>query len=272
MVLTNESLDADSRILAVELADTFPPSIAGQFIHLRVGSGLQPFLRRPFGILSQRRLSGGGTRLELMFAVVGDGTRQLATVVPGDRLSLLGPLGNGFLPDGYQTQLLVAGGRGAVPLFRLLETSEKRENGRPAVQFLFGARNHRQLWGLERLATVPHRLATDDGSAGFHGTVIDLLREALAASPPAPVVLACGPEPMLAAVAQVAHAAGVPAQVSLENRMACGTGLCRGCVIPRRPGPASPWPRDGNVTYATVCKEGPVFLGSEVDWQALAQI
>jgi len=272
VVVLNQSLGADSHHLVVELTDEFPLSTPGQFVHLRVSGGLEPFLRRPFGILGHRRVPGGATRIELMYAVIGRGTRRLAAAGPGTRLNLLGPLGNGFWPGDYETLLLVAGGRGAVPLLRLVESREQEANGGPEVRFLFGARDQAQLWGLERLAAVPHRLATDDGSAGFHGTVVELLREELAGSPPTPVVMACGPDAMLAAVARVARAAGVPAQVSLENRMACGTGLCRGCVVQRQQSPASPWSRDGNTTYATVCKEGPVFLASEVDWQALAEI
>jgi dihydroorotate dehydrogenase electron transfer subunit len=270
-IIDNRPITPDSRVVTLDVGDALPESLPGQFVHLRLGDGVEPFLRRPFSILGQWHDNDGG-RLSIMYAVVGAGTRRLAAAGPGTRLDLLGPLGNGFLPAGYATWILVAGGRGAAPLFRLLEVAGDRgaaATSGPQLRFLFGARSREQLWGLERLDGVPHRLATDDGSHGHHGTVIDLVHDVLVERPSAPVVLACGPEAMLAAVASEAAYHGVPAQVSLESIMGCACGLCRGCVIPRRLTGASPWPRDGNQRYATVCKEGPVFLGSEVDWAAM---
>jgi dihydroorotate dehydrogenase electron transfer subunit len=289
-----------SRVVVLESGDReagareLPPSLPGQFVHLALGDGFAPYLRRPFSILGHERTADGRTRLAIMYAVVGVGTERLAAMREGAPVDLLGPLGNGFAPPDGGRWILVAGGRGAAPLYRLLETLQGGAAvhfGPPprpsALRFLFGARTREHLWDLERLDGVPHELATDDGSAGRRGTVIDLLEAELARSeatpsPPStpspppdalpPVVLACGPEPMLAAVAGVAARAGVTAQVSLESRMGCACGLCRGCVIPRRIGRDAPWPRDGNATYATVCKEGPVFLGDEVDWDAVPEI
>lgn len=281
----NAPVTPDGRVLTLAIEAAFPPSLPGQFVHLRLGAGLVPFLRRPFSILGQARGAGGVTRLRIMYAVVGEGTRRLAGCGAGEVLDLVGPLGNGFAPGGHASWILAAGGRGAAPLFRLLEWS--RAGGvsqlaagasppaaavRPpaaGIRFLFGARSRAHLWGLERLAGVEHALATDDGSHGRRGTVLDLLAATLTPGPPDAVILACGPEPLLAGVARAARAAGVPAQVSLEAVMGCGCGLCRGCVVPRRPSAAGRWPRDGNARYATACKEGPVFLGGEVEWDAM---
>lgn len=276
VITDNRPITPDSRIVTLEIDGAWPRSVPGQFVHLQLGDGLQPFLRRPFSLLGDRPAPGGGATLSIMYAVIGQGTERLAAMTAGTRLELLGPLGNGFLPDAHESWILVAGGRGAAPLFRVLESMADADaaanGGRPDLHFLFGARSREHLWGLDRLSEVTHHLATDDGSHGVHGTVVDLLEATLGQPLRSPVVLACGPEAMLAAIARVADRAGVPAQVSLESVMGCGCGLCRGCVVPRRVTTASPWRRDGNATYATVCKEGPVFLGSEVDWDAMPEI
>jgi dihydroorotate dehydrogenase electron transfer subunit len=271
-VLSNRPVMPGGAILRLALAAAVPPfpaPHAGQFVHLRLGDF--PLLRRPFSVLGFVPAAAGGATLEIMYAVVGRGTERIAALVPGDRVEILGPLGNAYVLGAAGSLILVAGGRGAVPLFRLLESGAAR--GREVV-FLFGARSRDYLWELERLAGIEHRLATDDGSAGEKGTVIDLLRAELARRPrgsgAGPVrVFACGPEIMLRRVAETASEFGAAAQVALESPMGCAIGICRGCVIPRRLTAAGMWARDGNARYATVCKEGPVFLGEEVDWEAL---
>ena len=263
-------------ILTLELRASMPEPLAGQFVHVRLLDG--PLLRRPFSVLGYAPGAGGRARIELMYAVVGAGTARLRELVTGDRVHVLGPLGNGFHLGTAGPLVLVAGGRGAVPLYRLVESGAAR--GRPVV-FLFGARDSEFIWGLDRLrAGVEHRLATIDGSAGIRGTVIDLLADELqrpagtarASAADADTrtrVLACGPEKMLRRVAETAAEYGAEAQVAIESPMGCAIGICRGCVIPRHVLADVPWPRDGNARYATVCKEGPVFLGDEVDWEGL---
>jgi len=255
--------------LALPAFPSFPVPAAGQFVHLRLGEF--PLLRRPFSVLGFAPAAAGGAALGILYAVVGRGTERIAALVPGDHVEILGPLGNGYVLGAGGPLVLVAGGRGAAPLYRLLESGETR--GRE-VTFLFGARSREYLWELARLAGVDHRLATDDGSAGEQGTVIDLLAAELArleraGSAATTRVLACGPEIMLRRVAETAAAFGAQAQVAVESPMGCAIGICRGCVIPRRATAAGPWPRDGNARYATVCKEGPVFLGAVVAWDAL---
>jgi dihydroorotate dehydrogenase electron transfer subunit len=254
--------------LALSAAPPFPAPRSGQFVHLRLGEF--PLLRRPFSVLGFTPAASGAA-LEILYAVVGRGTERIAALVPGDHVEILGPLGNGYALGDAGPLVLVAGGRGAAPLYHLVASGAAR--GR-AVTFLFGARSREYLWDLARLAGVEHHLATDDGSAGLRGTVIDLLaaelaRHERAGTAAAVRVLACGPEIMLHRVATTSAEFGVEAQVAVESPMGCAIGICRGCVIPRRATAASPWPRDGNARYATVCKEGPVFLGAEVDWAAL---
>jgi len=265
-VVENRPVVPGGAILGLELDWALPAPRAGQFVHLRIGSS--PLLRRPFSVLGHAA-EGDGSRIELMYAVVGEGTALLARLAPGEEIEVLGPLGNGFELGEARSLVLVAGGRGAVPLYRLIESGEAGE--RP-MRFLFGARSGAFLWGRERLGGVEHRLVTDDGSVGRRGTVIDLLRDELeepAADGKGTLVLACGPEVMLRRVSETARELGVESQVALESPMGCAIGICRGCVIPRHVLSDVPWPRDGNARYATVCKEGPVFLGEEVDWDAL---
>ena len=264
-VIENRPVVPGGAILGLELNWAMPAPRAGQFVHLRVGSS--PLLRRPFSVLGYST-EGSGCRIELMYAVVGEGTALLGRLTAGEELEVLGPLGNGFELGTAGPLVLVAGGRGAVPLYRLIESGEA--DGRSIV-FLFGARSGAFLWGRERLGGVEHRLVTDDGSVGRRGTVIDLLRDELEESTDraSTRVLACGPEVMLHRVAETAKEFEAESQVALESPMGCAIGICRGCVIPRHPVLDVPWPRDGNARYATVCKEGPVFLGEEVDWVEL---
>ena len=231
---------------APRLAATARP---GQFAMLGPlhEAALDPFLNRPFSIHRVRR-----DQVELLVAVVGRGTHMLARMPAAQPLTLLGPLGNGFSWPEADEVLLVGGGAGVAPL--VFAAEDGLAAGR-RCRLLYGAATADLLVPLDDLAAAgcPVDLATDDGSHGHAGLVTDLLGERLAgAGPDGPVVLACGPEPMLAAVAAACRAAGVRAQVSLENRMACGTGACMGCaeIIQGRP--------------ERVCTEGPVFDAAEV--------
>ncbi len=255
----------DSYVATLAMAADFPPTVPGQFVHLRLGE--DPLLRRPLSLLSDR-VDGGTRLLEVMFAVVGRGTRAMAVWQPGDEVDVLGPCGNGFALPTSGRCVLVAGGRGVVPLYRVVQWLAAGEALGPEIHFIYGARTAPLVWGLERLGAIDVAVATDDGSLGHHGTAVDLLERALDPTA-ATAVLSCGPEPFLAAVAQMARRAGVEAQVSLENRMGCAAGLCRGCVIPRRLRAHTPWPADGNAAFGTVCREGPVFWGNDVEWRAL---
>lgn len=222
----------------------------GQFVMLGPldPTSLDPFLNRPFSI---HRLRPDG--FELLIAVVGRGTQLLAELPLGHELGVLGPLGNGFsLPETASRLLLVGGGAGVAPLFFAAEAGLAAGH---ECHLLYGAATTALLVPTDDLAAAGCQveLATDDGSRGHPGLVTELLAARLAeAGERATRVLACGPEPMLAAVAAACKGSGVAAQVSLENRMACGTGACMGCaeIIRGRP--------------ERVCTEGPVFDAAEV--------
>ena len=209
-----------------------------------------------------------GKLASLLFFLTGRRTHELAELRPGDRLDVVGPLGNGFDCSGGERDVaIVAGGVGIASV--LLCANELRSRG-ARVRLFYGARSAELLVETQRFADAGCELilTTDDGSSGRRGFVT----EALAESPKPDVIFACGPTPMLRAVARVAAALGVPAQLALEETFGCGVGGCWGCVVPLDAGSAQapgfpPADRGGSdVVYARVCREGPVFWAGELRW------
>jgi len=210
---------------------------------------------------------------------------------PGDSVEVLGPLGRGYPLGEPGTPVLVAGGRGVAPLLltadALADFGHARRNGAGhgprarRCEFLFGARSASHLIGLadaqRRLKRLGGRLhlCTDDGSRGFSGNVVQLLDRVVPGIDGPIVIHACGPHGMLRAVAEWAIARNTRAFLAMESMMACGTGVCRGCPLPRSesarrgfaPGTPSLY---GNADYAMCCTEGPVFEARELDWERVA--
>jgi dihydroorotate dehydrogenase electron transfer subunit len=240
------------------LVELNSPEIAGeaspgQFVQVRISGGTDPFLRRTFSLCGA---DPGKGMIRLLVDVVGMGTRLLCDAPLGRTLDIIGPLGTGFdLRFGNLGRcVLVAGGVGVAPLFFLAERLGK-EGSRP-ITFLMGARTDTHLAILEDMLCpeVTVTCATDDGSAGFHGLVTGLLEEQMAALNPG-VIYTCGPHPMMRSVAGIAARAGIPCQVSLEERMACGIGACLGCAARLA---------DGSMVRS--CTEGPVFDAGRLAW------
>ncbi len=234
-----------------------PAITAGQFVMVRVGGGLDPLLRRPFGVYDMIGSRGGprGTGIEILYKVVGAGTRVLAARRPGDFIDVMGPLGNGFpFPSGFRKVILVAGGMGIVPLYLLAKEL------RGAV-LLFGARKKEEAVFIKdfRKFTKSVRAATEDGSYGRNGLVTELLEEELS---PGSAVYACGPSGMLKAASLLAARHGAKCFVSLERPMACGIGACLGCAVKMKPR------GEDGCRYRMVCSDGPVFDGEEIDWDS----
>jgi dihydroorotate dehydrogenase electron transfer subunit len=224
----------------------FPPHRPGQFAMLHLDPGLvrrDPLLGRPMAIYRRE-----GDILEFRFKVVGRGTAALAAASRGAPLAVVGPLGNGFAPPRGPC-VLVGGGTGIASLFELAAAAPG------PVQVALGGRSRADVLGLRDFEALPVelRIATQDGSAGRRGLVTELLE--LRAEHE---VFACGPHGMLAAVSDLARAAGARCHVSLESPMACGFGICLGCVVPTREG----------LRY--VCTHGPVFESRALDWGVLA--
>lgn len=229
----------------------------GQFVQLRIGSTADPLLRRPLSIHYADRQSG---RLRLLFQVAGRGTALAARSRAGEELDLLGPFGRGFPHLGEKDPaIFVGGGIGMAPLF--YAAVKRREAGLP-FQFLLGGQKGTLLPSDEYFEAHKIRplIATDDGSRGSAGTATLLLERCLENRALPCRIHACGPLPMLSRVMELAGAAGVPAHLSLESRMACGLGACLGCVHPIR--------RGGRIEYRRVCLEGPVFDGEEVIFES----
>ena len=224
-----------------------PAPAAGQFYMLAAaerwggGDGERPFLPRAFSVL---RAPSGEDALEFMLHDVGPGTRRLCELAEGDELHLVGPLGIPFAPprDGRRA-VLVGGGVGIAPLAILQD-----QRGAEAVLLGFRDAEHAAAAALLR----GPRVATDDGSAGHHGVVTDLLADELHLDPHLEVY-ACGPPAMLEAVRKLCAKRGTPAQLALESGMACGFGACFGCVVHTRDG------------LIRLCVDGPVLDASRLE-------
>ena len=211
-----------------------------------------------------------GDRISLMLVVVGPRTRELAGLSNGQELALLGPLGNGFDTNALGNDVaLAAGGVGIASL--LLPAIALRRRG-THVTLYYGARTARALVDAELFTGIGCEtvLATDDGTRGHRGFVTEPLARAADAHTG---IAACGPSPMLRAVARVAASRSVPAQLSLEETFACGVGACWGCVVPldRSSAQAPPFPAPApgerrEYVHARICKEGPVFWAHELRW------
>jgi dihydroorotate dehydrogenase electron transfer subunit len=232
-------------------------------------------LPRPMSVAGVAR-SSGVLRLGFLYAPVGIGTLALAGLGAGSEVEMLGPLGRGFPLEHPGTPVLLAGGRGVAPLLFAADVLARRR--RRAV-LLFGARGRAQLVGLEeahrRLTAIGGRVhvCTDDGSLGPRGDVIHLLERVVPGLAGPLVLHACGPHAMLRAVALWALARDVPAFLAMESMMACGTGVCRGCPLPRSAraraayDPATAPSLHGNRDWAMCCSEGPVFAAGDLDWE-----
>ncbi|NJC87550.1 MAG: dihydroorotate dehydrogenase electron transfer subunit [Desulfuromonas sp.] len=250
------------RILAPGFAAAAAP---GQFVMLRPELALPTMLRRPFGIFRTGCLppecAGLPPReyMEILYKIVGQGTRIMSDLHAGDRVELLGPLGRGFtINDTSCAKILVGGGIGLVPLFLLAEALIDKGH---QVRLLMGGRTRDDVLAVtefERLGVETY-VSTDDGSLGEEGLVTKVLERKLSKYPCAEVY-ACGPMPMLAAVERICSERNVPLQVSLESHMACGVGACLGCVV------KGAGHSDQRPNYLCTCKEGPVFAAGQLDW------
>jgi len=264
------------RLADAEIGRAFRP---GQFVMVRIaGRGTDPLLGRPYAIYDTW-LDAAGKVLgyELVYQVVGRQTRQLVRLHSGDELEVWGPLGKGFELAPTAHLLLVAGGVGHASLLALaramlglrrygLGSADESAAAPPPIPRLarqvtlcYGAQTRNMLAGVRDFAAigVDVKLATDDGTAGHRGLVTELAAELLAGPNRPTRVVGCGPEPMLAKLAELARQAEVPCQLSLETAMACGIGACFGCVVRvRLP--------DGGWDYKRACTDGPVFDSSTV--------
>jgi dihydroorotate dehydrogenase electron transfer subunit len=288
-ILENRPLTGGHYLLSLDAPRQASAVRPGQFAMLRILGRSDVLLRRPMSIFNlvagdgrrglglrhapQSRVMGGKSRpgqvprvMQLLYKAVGRGTRLIAELKKGDKVGLLAPLGHGFFEEEYLPQareadeiLHVAGGIGVaallLPAKRLAEMEFKQ-------RLFLGARTKADLVGTAEFKPLVRAalLATENGSAGYHGYVTRPLEEYLAAHTDKKFLLmACGPGPMLRATVELAKRFRHPCLVSMENRMGCGLGACLGCCIRVE--------SEGHEAYQRVCTEGPVFWAEKIVWK-----
>jgi dihydroorotate dehydrogenase electron transfer subunit len=219
----------------------------GQFAMVQCGE--DTLLRRPFSI---HQVDEDKNSLALLFSVVGRGTHWLSLSQTGDKIDLLGPLGNGYSIDPTSSKLLlVAGGIGIAPLYFLAQEALK---GKYSVTLLYGTADSKRLSITPEIKLAS---ATEDGTVGHRGMITDLLPEYIDW---ADQVFACGPSLMYRAMAKMAELKSKPVQISLEVRMGCGLGVCYGCTVKTKSG------------LKQVCKDGPVFELNDITWDEFVDV
>ena len=241
--------------LVIDAPEITRECVPGQFLMLKVsGEELDPLLRRPISIMDAHE----NGHLEMLYKVVGKGTRILARIPEGFELDIIGPLGNGFdIPEAPHKAILVGGGIGIPPLVNLCRKLTLNPSNRVAA--FLGARSGNDLPMVKRFEKLGARVftTTETGDTGQKGLVTAPLIKFLENDEDKDqkteqelqnaVIYACGPDPMLKAIKQLAESRGIPAQLSLEEHMGCGVGACLGCVVMTTEG------------YQRVCSDGPVF-------------
>ena len=245
--LVEKVIELDNQIFLLkihcpEIAKSIKP---GQFLNIRVSESIYPLLRRPFSVCDVE-----GDYFFIMFNVFGEGTKLLASKKFGDTIDVLGPLGNGFnYLDNYDTAVIVAGGLGAAPFPYLIRNIDKEKN----VLSFVGGKTYRDVitHGMKNIS-----IATDDGSLGFKGNVVELLNENLELFIKNRIkIFACGPNAMLRTLREFSLNNNFECELSTESAMACGFGICQGCPI------ESTKNKD---KYLLVCKDGPVFNAKDI--------
>ena len=260
-VISNVRLSRDYNVLTLAAPQVGALTEPGQFVMLKTTTSSDPMLRRPFSVFEVLRDDLGTVRaISILNKRAGRTTGLLYDLEPGDEVSCLGPLGLPFNPPASGAAWMVAGGVGLAPFATLAEALVALDV--PTTLF-YGARTGEELYYLEffdRLG-IDLVLSTEDGSAGTRGRVTGPLEASLQAldGPALTSIYACGPEPMLAAVARLAARYGQPSEVSMERTMGCGLGGCYSCVVPVKHD-------DGQTRYVRSCIGGPVFDGAAVAW------
>ena len=265
-IISNTRLSRDYSVVALAAPEIASLAEPGQFVMIKASAGVDPLLRRPFSIFEiLRDREGAPTGISLLNKRIGVGTSLLYDATPGGHVGCLGPLGRPFQPVTPPAEAwMVAGGVGLAPFVTLAEGL--LANGTKARLF-YGARTGSDLTHVElfeRLRVEPI-LATEDGSRGTRGFVTGPLEAALSTTPRSNDVrvYACGPTPMMRAVAKLAASYGRQCDVSLEQVMGCGLGGCYSCVVLTRT-PAGP------PHFVRSCLDGPVFDATRIVWDALA--
>lgn len=249
-ILENRYISGKTYLLKLQAPDIAKNTKSGQFVMVKptLEDCYDPLLRRAFAIADVE-----DDTITLFYDVYGKGTSYLTTRNKGEYLKVLGPLGNNLFPEEYDNYIIVGGGIGFAGLSLFIKEIKRKGKKYTA---LYGARKKEDLsmieWIEENQVEVIYY--TDDGSFGKKGLVTQDLEKIIEDNPEAPL-LVCGPKGMMKAVSKIAVSKNRPCYLSLESRMACGIGICVGCVV-----------KDKNKdTYVRVCYEGPVFEAKEIE-------
>ncbi len=251
-VIQNRQLCIDHYLLVLKDAELAKAVLPGQFINLKIRNREDLLLRRPFSIARARPEKSS---LEIVYQVVGKGTAAMRDLRPGESVDLLGPLGKGFhVPEKGENCLLVGGGCGVAPLWALAD--RLFQNGNKMIALL-GFRSSNYVFGVDVFEADQAEIivTTDDGSYGLKGFASEHLKDVL--KRPVDRVYVCGPPQMLKAVIPLIRRAGRKGEVSVEEKMGCGYGVCLSCAVNVI--------KDGVLEKQRVCKEGPVFDIEEVE-------
>ena len=264
-IIRNEKIAEDHFLVTLHFPRAGNLIKPGQFFNVKVKEGTAPLLRRPLGVHDVQK-----NTLQMLYKKIGPATTILSHKRKNETLDILGPLGNGFkfnssLGNRPSPVILVAGGHGAAPLFYLAKSLIKKGIKKQNISIVMGASTKKHIMAQSKFVKLGLKvfIATEDGSKGHKGLVTDLLTNIMrrtkddrryATDDMRPTIFACGPNPMLKAVANIAGKYKVPCQVSMEGYMGCGTGMCMGCAV--------------NTTKGNklVCKDGPVFNAEDIIW------
>jgi len=239
IIHSNNLISDNTYIIEVETKDLAGLTKPGQFFNIRINESSFPLLRRPFSICDIIDDS-----IYFMYKIVGEGTAILADKKPGNKINILGPLGNNFnIPDSIDHLIILGGGIGIAPFPYLIKNINSNLN----LSVLFGIRNKREAhnYGLRNVT-----YSSDDGSVGFHGNVVQLLDQHISTMNEKNIkIVACGPNPMLRTLRKYTIKKEIHCDVSMESAMACGFGICQGCPIEYK----------DQESYKLICKDGPIF-------------
>jgi dihydroorotate dehydrogenase electron transfer subunit len=263
-IISNTAAQAGSYLMSLRLPRDFETPLPGQFVMIRLKGRRDMLLARPFSVSGFER-DAKESRIEILYRVVGQGTRLFAQLDSGQELDISGPLGRPFeIPQNVKNVILVSGGVGVAPLRYLLACLQARRTGAaPRIAFYIGAKTADELPDTTSVRSCCDDLqvCTDDCTSGYPGRVTEPLESALESYPPDnTLICACGPLGMIRRLSEILTSNTIGCQVSLEERMACGIGACLGCAVAVRG-------QNGQRLYQRVCREGPVFDLRDILWE-----
>lgn len=258
----NKEIQEDCFLMKVKVAASFETPLPGQFVMIRIAGLNDPFLSRPISIYSFSRRNNF-CLIELLYRVVGKGTQIMAGLIEGSQVEINGPLGNGFEIQAVgKNVVFIAGGIGIAPLSLLIENLSRRFPS-SLMTLYFGAQRETAVVGLDKPQKLCHdvNVCTDDGSLGEKNLVTQAFQKDMKKFLPANTsIYACGPRGMLLSLAKILNKGTFNCQVSLEERMACGTGACMGCAVAVKD-------KKNTLAYQRVCADGPVFNLRDIIWE-----